>query len=170
MTRIFKDDTIICRDPSRALWRRHDRDWSEAGMDGRRFDGVIRSLGAARGRRGVVRGLASAALLGAAAVLGRAPGAAAAPVGVEDTRREFQRRCESRSQCQGGNSACRRIEDSPCGGASVNGIFFCKRCNLDGRRCCGTVGSSCRQNSCNCCGDLICDFETNKCTEPPTVE
>ena len=138
-------------------------------MEGHRFDEVIRSLEAARGRRGVVRGLASAALLGAAAVLGRDPWTATAqPFGTEDTRREFQRRCESGSQCQGGNSACRRIEDScsevPSGSG---GVIPCKECNLDGRRCCGTVGSSCKQNSCNCCRDLICDRDTNKCVEAP---
>ena len=125
-----------------------------------RFDQLTRRMAQTASRRRALRAAVGSAL--AAAVAWRGPGATTAQVEVADVGREYQRRCETGSQCQGGKAACRRIRDTCPDDFSTQGII-CKRCNLEGRRCCGLEGAFCSRDSCNCCGDLFCDFRTNKC-------
>jgi hypothetical protein len=116
-------------------------------VDAQKFDTLARALGSTATRRVALRTLGAGTL---AAMIGLRSGDAGAA-----TCRSRQRLCTSRRQC--------------CG--HKNGVV-CRPLNTgstceSGNRCCGTAGTPCANNQCNCCEGFACSAVTFKCEKFP---
>jgi hypothetical protein len=112
-------------------------------MDAQRFDTLARTLGSTASRRVAFRTLGAGTL---ATMIGLRSGDAGAA-----TCRRRQSVCTRRRQC------CGRKHGVVC--QPLNTGSSCE----SGNRCCGTQGTPCDNNQCNCCDGFACSAVNFRC-------
>jgi hypothetical protein len=112
-------------------------------MDAQQFDTLARALGSTATRRVALRTLGAGTL---AAMVGLRSGDAGAA-----TCRPRQSVCTRRRQCCGHKN-----------GVVCQSLSTATTCE-SGNRCCGTQGTRCDNNHCNCCEGFACSAVNSRC-------